>query len=51
MGLLLGAGPGGGPPRSVGVPSKKGAEGASGVESGNECGGGLFSARGLDRGR
>ena len=44
MGLLLGGRPQRVPPRSVSVPSKKGAEEASGVESGGECGGGLLSA-------
>ena len=37
-------GPGGDPRRiSVGVPSRKGVEGASGVESRGECGGGDYS--------
>ena len=33
--------------RSVGVPFKKGVEGANGDESGGECGGGLLLACGL----
>ena len=44
MGLLLAGRPQRGSPRSVGVSSKIGAEEASGVESGGECGGGLLSA-------
>ena len=39
-----GQAPKGGPPRSVGVPSKKGAEGTNSVESGGGCGGELLSA-------
>ena len=50
-GYSWGTGPRGGPPRSVGVPSKKGAEGTNGVESGGECGGGLLSSRELEGGR